>query len=299
MEQILQAIRYNNGKFPRNELQHIIEQKEEAIPYLLQIMNDLKDDYEKVLDRPTRIDFIYAYFLLAQFQVKELFPIMIDVLSKPSEICENIFDDAITEGIGRILASVYNGEIDLLLGLIENTKANQYARGQALNALVVLVLNDHLSRDFVMDYFKQLMNGKLAETNYYINAEIVCCCEDLYPEEVLPDIQRLYEDQVVESTIIRLDSIEKTLQKTKEDVLRKNYQKHNFQLITSAIEELQDWACFRQDFHEMLTNSYSKVERSAASGDLKSNPAVKVEKIGRNDPCTCGSGQKYKKCCGR
>jgi len=24
----------------------------------------------------------------------------------------------------------------------------------------------------------------------------------------------------------------------------------------------------------------------------------KVEKIGRNDPCSCGSGKKYKKCCG-
>lgn len=262
-------------------------------------MNDLKDDYEKVLDRPTRIDFIYAYYLLAQFQVKELFPIMIDVLSKPSEICENIFEDAITEDIGRILASVYNGEIDLLSGLIENTKANQYARGQALTALVVLVLNGQLSRDFVMDYFKQLMNGKLTETNYYLNAEIVCCCDDLYPEEVLTDIQCLYEDQVVETMIIRLDSIEKTLQKTKEDVLRKNQQKYKFQLITSAIEELQGWACFHQDFPEISTNSYSKIERSAASGAQKRNPAAKVEKIGRNDPCTCGSGQKYKKCCGR
>ena len=25
----------------------------------------------------------------------------------------------------------------------------------------------------------------------------------------------------------------------------------------------------------------------------------KVEKIGRNDPCPCGSGKKYKKCCGK
>ncbi len=24
-----------------------------------------------------------------------------------------------------------------------------------------------------------------------------------------------------------------------------------------------------------------------------------VSKVGRNDPCSCGSGQKYKKCCGR
>ena len=29
----------------------------------------------------------------------------------------------------------------------------------------------------------------------------------------------------------------------------------------------------------------------------RSNPRL-VEKIGRNDPCPCGSGKKYKKCCG-
>ncbi|RMF48033.1 MAG: preprotein translocase subunit SecA, partial [Deltaproteobacteria bacterium] len=28
-------------------------------------------------------------------------------------------------------------------------------------------------------------------------------------------------------------------------------------------------------------------------------PAVNPEKIGRNDPCPCGSGKKYKKCCGQ
>ncbi len=27
-------------------------------------------------------------------------------------------------------------------------------------------------------------------------------------------------------------------------------------------------------------------------------PTVRVQKVGRNDPCTCGSGKKYKKCCG-
>jgi SEC-C motif-containing protein len=29
-----------------------------------------------------------------------------------------------------------------------------------------------------------------------------------------------------------------------------------------------------------------------------SHPPRHVVKIGRNDPCTCGSGKKYKKCCG-
>lgn len=28
-------------------------------------------------------------------------------------------------------------------------------------------------------------------------------------------------------------------------------------------------------------------------------PVVNTNKVGRNEPCTCGSGLKYKKCCGR
>ena len=31
----------------------------------------------------------------------------------------------------------------------------------------------------------------------------------------------------------------------------------------------------------------------------KRKPIVKPKKIGRNDPCPCGSGKKYKYCCGR
>jgi preprotein translocase subunit SecA len=31
----------------------------------------------------------------------------------------------------------------------------------------------------------------------------------------------------------------------------------------------------------------------------RSSSIRKTEKIGRNDPCPCGSGKKYKKCCGK
>jgi SEC-C motif-containing protein len=34
-------------------------------------------------------------------------------------------------------------------------------------------------------------------------------------------------------------------------------------------------------------------------GKMVSPKPVTVVKIGRNDPCTCGSGIKYKKCCGK
>ena len=37
---------------------------------------------------------------------------------------------------------------------------------------------------------------------------------------------------------------------------------------------------------------------TAGDGTVKKQPR-KVKKIGRNDPCPCGSGKKYKQCCGR
>jgi preprotein translocase subunit SecA len=38
-------------------------------------------------------------------------------------------------------------------------------------------------------------------------------------------------------------------------------------------------------------------EASAPGGDRV--PLRKGERVGRNDPCPCGSGKKYKHCCGR
>ncbi|EKE16078.1 MAG: hypothetical protein ACD_11C00038G0003, partial [uncultured bacterium] len=43
----------------------------------------------------------------------------------------------------------------------------------------------------------------------------------------------------------------------------------------------------------------AKKENGKAEDAPKSKPLVSDEVIGRNDPCPCGSGKKYKKCCGK
>ncbi len=44
---------------------------------------------------------------------------------------------------------------------------------------------------------------------------------------------------------------------------------------------------------------FSKAELSQMYKSQKMSKTIKKEtKVGRNDPCTCGSGKKYKKCCG-
>ena len=39
--------------------------------------------------------------------------------------------------------------------------------------------------------------------------------------------------------------------------------------------------------------------QAQAGGEAKKRLRVKGKKVGRNDPCPCGSGKKYKHCCGR
>ena len=45
---------------------------------------------------------------------------------------------------------------------------------------------------------------------------------------------------------------------------------------------------------------FSKEKREEIKKNFKKSKTVRNEnKIGRNDPCPCGSGKKYKKCCGK
>ena len=52
------------------------------------------------------------------------------------------------------------------------------------------------------------------------------------------------------------------------------------------------------DYYEMVAIMSLK-GRSAGDSPAKKGTQVKRAKIGRNDPCPCGSGKKYKNCCGR
>ena len=47
------------------------------------------------------------------------------------------------------------------------------------------------------------------------------------------------------------------------------------------------------------TKASDVVSEAAAAVAEKAKPVRTGPKVGRNDPCPCGSGKKYKHCCGR
>jgi preprotein translocase subunit SecA len=89
----------------------------------------------------------------------------------------------------------------------------------------------------------------------------------------------------------------------------KEYQKEGFQMFTDLIdliktETLQKTFSFKIGMDYPLQEDEraslpTKIVLSRGEEDSKSAPIRrKGKKIGRNEPCTCGSGKKYKKCCG-
>jgi preprotein translocase subunit SecA len=55
-----------------------------------------------------------------------------------------------------------------------------------------------------------------------------------------------------------------------------------------------------EDIEQMREQAPQKFVMSRGEETTSQAPTKReVKKIGRNDPCTCGSGKKYKKCCGQ
>ena len=71
-------------------------------------------------------------------------PLVIQLFSKPITFLDHLFGDMITEDLPGILASVYNGNIDLIKNVIENREVNEFVRGSFLRTQVTLVLNNLL-----------------------------------------------------------------------------------------------------------------------------------------------------------
>ena len=67
-------------------------------------------------------------------------------------------------------------------------------------------------------------------------------------------------------------------------------------LYKNMVDARADWLYELPQWDALLTEERRK---ELYKEQKKSGTVVKEKKIGRNDPCPCGSGKKYKFCCGK
>ena len=82
------------------------------------------------------------------------------------------------------------------------------------------------------------------------------------------------------------------------------YKQESLHMFEEMIDAIREDTVRRLYSIRLQTNQEVKRERVASGitegrgdGTVKKQPR-RVQKVGRNDPCPCGSGKKYKKCCG-
>jgi len=73
-----------------------------------------------------------------------------------------------------------------------------------------------------------------------------------------------------------------------------------FQAMYTRLKEYSLRAIFTAEVVKKEKSIYdASLTASHGGGPVKKAPVKKEKKVGRNDPCPCGSGKKYKQCCGK
>ena len=159
--------------------------------------------------------------------------------------------------------------------------------------------------------FIQLFTDKAMETYAAKEAEINKAREDNAGIPDMRELERVVMLRVVdEYWMDHIDAMQDLRQGIRLQAYAQSnpvdaYKRESLHMFEEMISAIQEETVRRLYSVRLKTNQEVKRERVASNitegrsdGTVKKQPR-KVQKVGRNDPCPCGSGKKYKKCCGR
>ena len=145
----------------------------------------------------------------------------------------------------------------------------------------------HMFADARIQYQKQLFGENFAELERVILLRVV----DTKWMDHIDDMDQLkngiglnayaQRDPVVEYRIIGSDMYDEMIANISHDTVK---------YVLSAVPAAQTL-----ERQQVVTPTSAN---HGGDDSVKKQPVVKKDKVGRNDPCPCGSGKKYKKCCG-
>ncbi|MDR2855906.1 MAG: DUF1186 domain-containing protein [Methanomicrobiales archaeon] len=314
LHQALENIKRVKPTFAEEEIHCIREHKDEAIPVLLRHVQDIVDNPDKYhapyeecddsiefddeeCDDPIEFDDpLYALFLLAEFRVNDALESFLKILKFDEKTAELLLGDTITSDCGRLIASVADTkDIDRIKLVIENGTINPYHRLAALRALITMYFTGAYSKEELFSYLGYVLN-LASESDYNDEATfisfLVSYCHTVEAKEHFPFILELYEKDMIDRIIIESeDFIEGIYNRERDPVFEEKVRSRKYSLIHDTIKEMHWWYCFQQK-----EEPHGKQPQLSSDVSSKSKP-VASKKVGRNDPCPCGSGKKYKKCC--
>ena len=231
-----------------------------------------------------------AFHLLGQWREKPAYRTLARFLRRPG--VELILGSATTETSHRVMANVFDGDPRPIRDIIQDPNADEFVRSRMFDALVILAFRGELDRTEISDFLRSCFNDLQprefsAVWDGWQGAIALLGLADLQPL-----VQEAFRNDFIDDTITSIKDFEDDLRRALAGDPLESWRRSEFEPFGDVVEELSDWAAFQP-----------KQPRKHTAGDRRPDPWPATparnpfRNVGRNDPCPCGSGKKFKKCC--
>lgn len=282
-------------------------EREPLIKDLCTVLNDtiVRFDYfnEKSGYEPPYINF-HATLLLAQLKAEEATPTLLDIIRQDDDYIDFWFGDFMDRAVVPALYSCAGQNLEALLNYVKEPNISPFIKSLVPETVVEIArLNPDRreesivwSREALKFYAEHSEDETIADTEFlgFFISNLISA----QMHELLPEIKTLYDLKLVGHWICGdYASVEKDIQDP--DYPGKHHGLDFIELdIYEQYEELNGiFSNTDGDYEEPINWGSPEFEENFKSFNDPQLPIVKEKKIGRNDPCPCGSGKKYKKCC--
>ncbi len=212
---------------------------------------------------------------------------LLRLLRRPNGEVDDLLGDAITQDLARIAAGVFDGDAAALFDAIADTSIDDFIRESLFGAATFLAWEGRIAPEEMRRFLLRFEAERLADDGDESWVGWVAAIALLGLRELAPLAYAALEDGRVCPTVMNRADFERMLQqadRAPDDVGR--FERKRLGYIGDVLEALE-WTRRPEDPDWLPLTDWGA-------------PAPFINafrEVGRNDPCLCGSGKKFKKCC--
>lgn len=285
LDDVLRDLATTGNELPRDAMRWALDHWDEAGPHFVALL----DAYASGADRSEQTEralFLVSHLLGEKAEAASFGPLCRLLLD--GEASDLILGDAITSTLRGVLISIYDGDLAALQAVIEAQGADDFVREGALLALAYLTRTGRVPEAEMRAYLLHLLAEMQPQAEHFVWIGWLLAVAHLGYSDLAEQAEGLIKRGFVSERDWRIADFRNDLKRTLDDPARMAGFVHDrIGPFTDAIGEL-GWAGFSGEDQEARELPEFEVEQPFI------NP---LRGVGRNDPCPCGSGKKYKKCC--
>ena len=247
------------------ELANEIASKDDAFYYLERILQDEK--YWLQGGPGDAWTPYHAIHLLPLIKTKDALELLLDTMRDESDALGHW----ITESTPTLLAAFGQIAMERLKEYILDETLDIYVRGSGATALNVIAHQYPDRKDDIISFISNLLENTNDHTFAAFLVDELLSFKD---PKLLPQVRKAFEDGRIDTEVIS---------------------RYDIDWVFNLPEEEQSYSKFMKDPLEHFSKENINYLKKISYPESKT--PRNEQKIGRNDPCPCGSGKKYKKCC--